>query len=166
MRQQGSLSVQDLARHIGRMTATTPVILQTPLRYRNLQGLKIQALRRSQSYENTVNLDQDALRELNWWVVSMASQNGRNILTQEPDLMMKSDASLLGWGAECNGIRTSGLWSPAERLAHINCLELTAAMFAVMALSRNKDSAHIYLKLGNRTTVSYINHMRGLILLS
>ena len=121
--------------------------------------MKIQALHRSQSYK-TIDLDQDALRELNWWVASMASQNVRNILTQEPDLTMESNASLLGWGALCNGICNSGLWSPAERLAHINCLELTAAMFTVKALSRNKDSANVYLKLGNRTTVSYINHMR------
>ena len=64
----------------------------------------------------------------------MASQNGRNILTQEPDFTMESDASLLGWGALCNDIRSSGPWSPVERLAHINCLELTADMFAVKAL--------------------------------
>jgi len=161
VREQATPSVQDLARLIGRMTATIPAIFQAPLRYRNLQRLKICTLRRSQSYETRVILDQDALTELEWWITTMPSQNGRSILTQEPDLTMESDASLLGWGAVCEGVRTGGLWSPAERLSHINCLELTAAMFAVKALSQDKDSTHIHLRLDNQTAVSYINHMGG-----
>ena len=108
------------------------------------------------------DLDADAKKELDWWITSMASHNGRNILTQEPDLMMESDASQLGWGAVCEGVRTGGLWSPVERLAHINCLELTAAMFAVKAFSKDKDGSHIQLKLDNRTAVAYVNHMGDL----
>ena len=75
--------------------------------------------------------------------------------------MMESDASLLGWGTVCEGIRTGGLWSPVERLSHINCLEVTAAMFAVQAFSQDKDSSHIHLRLDNQTAVSYVNHMGG-----
>lgn len=74
---------------------------------------------------------------------------------------MEADASLLGWKVVCDGVRTGGLWSPVERLAHINCLELTAAMFAVKAFGRNKDGSHIHLKLDNKTAVSYVNHMGG-----
>ena len=106
-----------------------------------------------------VYLDGDAKKELDWWITSMPSQNGRNILTQEPDLMMESDASQLEWGAVCEGVRTGSLWSPVERFAHINCLELTAAMFVVKAFSRDKDGSHIQLKLDNRTAVAYVNHM-------
>ena len=51
--EQSNPSVQDLARLIGRMTATIPAIFQAPLRYQSLQRLKIQALRNSQSYETT-----------------------------------------------------------------------------------------------------------------
>ena len=152
--------MRDLARLIGRMTATSPAILQAPLRYRNLQRLKIQAA------QDTVVRDHSCpgsgyQRELDWWITSMISQSGKSILTQEPDFTMEADASLLGWGAVCEGVRTDGLWSPVERLAHINCLELTAAMFAVKAFSRNKDGSHIHLKLDNKTAVSYVNHMGG-----
>jgi len=152
----GSLSARELARLIGRMTAMTPAVFQAPLRYRNMQRLKIQTLRRSQSYEALANLDQDTLLELDW---SMLHQNRRSILPQVPDLKMEFDASLRGWGAVCEGVCTGGLWSPMERLSYINCLELTAAMFAVKALSRDKVSSHIHLKLDNQTAVSYINHM-------
>ena len=90
--------MRDLARLIGRMTATSPAILQAPLRYRNLQRLKIQALHRTQFSEAIVVLDLDTKGELDWWITSMISQNGKSILTQEPDLTMEADASLLGWG--------------------------------------------------------------------
>jgi len=77
----------------------------------------------------------------------MPFQNGRSILSQELDLMMETDASLLGWGAGCKGVCTGGLWSPVKRLFHINCLKLIAAMFAVRALSWSEDSSHTHLKL-------------------
>ena len=59
----------------------------------------------------------------------------------------------------CEGVRMGSLWSPVGRFAHINCLELTAAMFVVKAFSRDKDGSHIQLKLDNRTAVAYVNHM-------
>ena len=88
----------------------------------------------------------------------MISQNGKNILTQEPDLTIEANASLLGWRVVCDGICTGGLWSPVERLVHFNCLELIAAIFAVKAFAPNKDSTHIHLKL-DKTAVSYVNDM-------
>jgi len=160
-RQQGRLSVRDLSRLIGRMTATIPAISQAPLQYRNLQYVKNQALRMSGSYEVMVDLTQGALEELDWWITMMVSCNGQSVSNLEPDLIMESDASKLGRGAVCRGIRTGGLWSPSERQAHINCLELTAAAFAVKAFSSNKKDAHIHLKLDNQTAVAYINHMGG-----
>ena len=52
---------------------------------------------------------------------------------------METDASLLGWKVVCDGVHTGGLWSPVERLVHFNCLELTAAIFAVKAFAQNKE---------------------------
>ena len=42
-------------------------------------------------------------------------------------MMITSDASLMGWGATCNGVRTRGPWSPTKQSLYINCLELLAA---------------------------------------
>ena len=63
---------------------------------------------------------QGALEELDWWIAPMVSCNGLNVLNQEPDLIMESDASQLGWGAVCGGTCTGGLWSLTECQAHIN----------------------------------------------
>ena len=68
---------------------------------------------------------------------------------------------MMGWGAVCNGTTTQGLWSPSEKLNHINVLELKAAMFAVMAFAKNLSQIHIHLRLDNQASVAQINKLGG-----
>ena len=61
-----------------------------------------------------------------WWA---------SIIAPAPDLVITTDAPVTGWGAVCQGIRTTGLWSPQEATSlHINALELKAILFAAKAL--------------------------------
>jgi len=103
----------ELARLIGKLTATLPAIFPAPLWYRELQQPKNQAFQSSHSFEASVLLTQEALLELDWWSSKMSLVNGKKILTQELDMVMETDASMLGWGAVCNGTRTGGLWNVA-----------------------------------------------------
>jgi len=157
----GSLSVRQLARLIGKMTATIPAVYPAPLWYRELQRLKNQTLQISQSFEATVMLSQEALSELEWWATSMNLLNGKTIQPQEPSLVIETDASMLGWGAVCSGVRTGGLWSQTEARNHINYLELLAATLAVKAFVKDTRNAHILLKMDNSTAVFYVNRMGG-----
>ena len=70
-----------------------------------------------------------------------------------------SNASLQGWGAICNGIRTGGPWSPSEQSLHINCLELLATTLAVQSYAKEKTSISILLQLDNSTAVTCTNRM-------
>ena len=90
---------------------------------------------------------------------------GKSITPQDPNLTMETDASMLGWGAVCRGVRTGGLWSQLEHGNHINYLELLAAAFAVKAFARDMRNSHVHLKMDNRTAVFYVNRMGGLALL-
>ena len=121
--EQAKVSVRDLSRLIGRMTATTMVVLPAPLCYQNLQRLKNHAFARSLSFETEVTLDQPAKDELKWWIQELQKWNGRPVLPPNPDLILETDVSLLGWGATANGMNTAGLWSATERESHINHLE-------------------------------------------
>ena len=71
--------------------------------------------------------------------------NGKPVLTSEPDIVLETDASLLGWDARCKETSTGGLWNPGER-NHINCLELLGWTLAVKAFDRcshpSKDEQH------------------------
>ena len=160
-REKGSISVRDLARLIGKMTATLPAIFPAPLWYRELQRLKNQALQRTQSFETPVRLNQEAVLELDWWSIKRNLIEGKSISAQEPDLIMETDASMLGWGAVCQGVRTGGLWSQTEGKNHINYLELLAAMFAVKAFTKDRRNILIHLRMDNRTAVFYVNRMGG-----
>jgi len=64
---------------------------------------------------------------------------------QVPDIVIETDASMLGWGAACSGVRTGGLWSQTERKNHINFLELLGATFAVKAFAKDTWNYHTYL---------------------
>ena len=74
-------------------------------------------------------------------------------------MIIYSDASNSGWGGTCNGVRTNGLWSSAEKQLHINCLELKAAFLVLQAFTKDRDSCVIDLFSDNTTTVVCINKM-------
>ena len=61
----------------------------------------------------------------------------------DPDMVIETDASLLGWGACCADIRTGRLWLDEERMMYINCLELLGGAFAVKAPGKASKNIHI-----------------------
>ena len=89
------------------------------------------------------------------------SRNGRAILSSPPDLVIETDASKVGWGAVCQGVRTGGLWSQMEKKLHINCLELLAGSIAVKSFTKNRLCAHVRLRMDNTTAVAYVNRLGG-----
>jgi hypothetical protein len=50
---------------------------------------------------------------------------------RDPDIVVTSDASTVGWGCDCEDEQSGGLWSPTDKSFHINYLELLAAWFAL-----------------------------------
>ena len=106
-----------------------------------------------------VPLDIAAKEELQWWYQHLQEWNGKPIAMMDPDMVIETDASLLGWGARCTNIQTGGLWSDEEGMMHINCLELLAGAFAVKAFRKASKDIHIRLRMDNTTAVSYINKM-------
>ncbi len=54
---------------------------------------------------------------------------------------------------------TGGRWSTLEQLAHINVLELKAALFGPRSLCTHDKDVHIQLQLDNTTAVAYLNKM-------
>ena len=113
------------------------------------------------SFDSQLTLNPACLEELHWWVAHLTAWNSRASLTPAPDLVIETDASMLGWGAVCEGVRIGGLWSHSEQLYHINCLQLLAGAFTVRCFSKGKICLHVHLKMDNTTAVAYINKVRG-----
>jgi hypothetical protein len=159
-------SVKELSCLLGRMShaAQTGVWL-APLHYRSLQRLLAQTISRlGWSPKTMLQLSAQALKDLEWWLSpTLKNYNSHDINPPPFDMMVQTDASLLGWGATCNGQVTGGRWSSIESQQHINCLELKAALFALQAfLRRSTDPPrHILLEMDNTTAVSYVNRRGG-----
>lgn len=156
-----SLTLRKLASLIGLLNSSIQAVFPAPLHYRHLQNLKNQQLCHSMNYESEVLLSPQAQEELSWWRDSLLAWNGKALVSGDPDLTIETDASLLGWGAVCNGVRTGGLWTQSERLLHINCLELMGGAFAVKAFTQHKTQVRVLLLMDNVTAVTYINKMGG-----
>ena len=164
MLKEDQVSGRALARLVGKMSATSPVIPPAPLFYRHLQMALSHTLNQhSQCYEAQVPLTQECREELVWWDAHMINWNGKSLLKKEVDMTIDSDASLVGWGATCQTQRTGGPWSQTESKMHINCLELLAAMLAVKTFLKNKTRMSVLLRLDSTTAVAYINNLGGTV---
>ena len=156
------VSVRQLARLLGRLSASIQAVFPAPLHYRFLQRDKIAALERSQSYEAECRLSPEAKEELEWWCSHLHAWNGRALVESTPDLVIATDASLTGWGAVCDGVSTGGCWSLAEsRFLHINALELLAGSFAVKAFAGNRINIRVLLRMDNVSAMAYVNRLGG-----
>ena len=150
-----------LSRLIGKMNAANQVIPPVPLFYRSLQMELSAALREAdQDYETTILLSEDSKEELVWWDTEIVKWNGRTILAQEPQMVIESDASKLGWGQV---ISTGGPWSAQKKSQHINCLELLAATLALQTFVKNNREVSVLLKIDNMAAVAYINNEGGTV---
>ena len=116
---RNQVTLRDLARLIGVLTATTLAVLPAPLHYRALQIQKGDGLYHLLSYESLVKLTQASCSDLQWWVKNLEMVNGRPIHQPPPTVTIESDASNTGWGAYSNGVQTGGQWSGLE--LHIQC---------------------------------------------
>ena len=103
---QRDVSVRELSRLIGKLTASIQAVFPAPLHYRNLQQLKHQALSRDRSFDSRIPLSIEATDELRWWLAHLDAWNGRALLHPSPDLIIETDASRMGWGAVCQGVQT------------------------------------------------------------
>ena len=154
---------------IGMTNAVKQAIPMAPMYHRQLQALinrviplvgsEPQAMR--QSYHNQVELTVEAREELTWWSQAARNHNAAPIIIPPPDLVIETDASLVGWGARCLDQRTGGLWSVKEQELHINALELTAVLLAIQTFTKERKHQHILVRTDNTTAKSYINHIGG-----
>jgi len=106
---QTSLSVREVAKVVGVLSATRPAVLPAPLYYRHVQHLAIRSLKQPTWFDTRVTLDASARQDLEWWIYHITEWNGRSMLPVVPETTMETDASKLGWGATCEGSRTGHL---------------------------------------------------------
>ena len=89
-------------------------------------------------------------------------QMGVPLVPFEPTVLLFTDASTWGWGAHLGDSRISGVWTPQERLSHINVLEMRAILNAFLAFRDQVCLQRVLLLTDNATCVSYLKKFGGL----
>ena len=106
-------------------------------------------------------MSSDAIAELNWWCENIESATN-HVTHGNPDIIITTDASTLGWGAVLGHQSIGGQWTKAEACHHINYLELLATFLALKSFCKHVSKVHVRLRSDNTTTVAYLNSMGGM----
>ena len=114
------ITARQLAQIIGKLHTASQAVLLAPLFYRSLQGdLQIALNSSNQNYNSLLTLSQPAQEELAWWQDKLSHWNAKALLHRTETVTIRSDVSIQGRGAVCDGTRTGGPWSHAEQEMHI-----------------------------------------------
>lgn len=151
---------QELAEVIGLLVAACPAVQYGCVYTKQLEYEKVMALRGTQDYKIKVCLSNEAKHDLEWWRNNIM-QAFNPISRDGYDLVITTDSSLRGWGAESGGIEAKGSWTNAQKQCHINELELLAVKLALMAFLREKKNVRVLIRCDNTTAVSYVNNFGG-----
>lgn len=149
-------TLQELSSFIGLAVFAGVAVPHAPVKYKYLEIVRNMALIESRGdYKAKIILDAHSRDLLCWWVDNITSQT-KSIITSPPDLEIRTDASLTGWGAKLGSMVTGGHWDVRE-LDHINCLELRAVLFGLKALCTDHRNTHVRLRSDNTSVVACID---------
>ena len=97
-----------LAKLLGMMVATHLAILPAPLHFCNLGRENVQSVRRDPPYEAPVQVSPKLQVDLQWWINKSQAHNVRPLQIVKWDRAIETDASLMRWGACCEGSNAGG----------------------------------------------------------
>ena len=78
------------------------------------------------NYYSLMQIKDSIRTELKWWIDNLSVQK-RNICHGNPNLVITTDASIVGWGAVCDDLKIGGRWTEQESANHISYMRLTCA---------------------------------------
>ena len=160
--EKNQAKIREVARIIGLIVSSFSAVDFGPLHYRILEREKIIALRDAHgNFEQFMNITEEMKQELSWWMENVHKQI-RIISRGNPEITIKTDASLIGWGATTGNQETSGRWTCEESTHHINYLELLAIFMALRSFSDRVRNKFVRIMSDNTSAVSYINNMGGI----
>jgi len=161
------VSLREIAKLVGVMTAYCNAVEFGRLHYRNLEILKSSKLHLHKgNFDQKVELNETAIADCHWWIAN-AGKTVRRIDHGNPDVVIHTDASSGGaresggWGAIRDKLSAGGRWSYEESQSHINVLELKAVYLGLQSLCSSETGVHILVRSDNTCAISYVNNMGG-----
>ena len=126
---KASARIRQVARNLGLMVSSFSAVQFGPFFYRCIERGKIFALKRMQgNYFSPMQIKDSMKTELKWWIDNLSVQK-RNICHGNPNLVITTDASTVGWGAVCDDLKIGGRWTEQESDNHISYMRFTCANY-------------------------------------
>ncbi|CAB4014734.1 Hypothetical predicted protein [Paramuricea clavata] len=102
-----------------------------------------------------VHLNEDAIREINFWVDSFAECHGQKIWLSSPlpEVMTYSDASDTGWGGYCvqiSGQIAKGSWTPEEAKQSSTWRELRGTYLVLLSYAKQFHGKFVRHRTDNK----------------
>lgn len=161
LRNKSRDKIREVARVTGLLVAAFPAVELGKLHYRQLEAEKIAALQCEQgNFNSYMKITEGMKTDLQWWIDNISTQD-RKIFRPGTDIDIYTDASTTGWGGHVNRQSISGSWSIAEKLLHINALELKAILLVLQGFTPVLTGKHIKVYCDNTTAMTYVNEMGG-----
>ena len=153
------ISARQLARIAGQCISMTKAILPGKLLLRSVYRV----LATRTSWDQAVQLDEGALKDLEWWHTAIDRWNGAPLKLKPVDIQITTDASSTGWGGHCKDgtLNASGLWN--TRVSHLssNQRELMAIHMTVLSLKDHLRGLCVQVLTDNISACAYINNLGG-----
>ena len=156
-----TLTIRKFAKLIGKYVATYPANKFGPLKTKPLEISKIKALQQNNyNFDAVMSLNELDRATIQWWIQN-ASFMEKPIRTPDPDVVVFTDSSLIGWGFHIPSMNISngGKWPLHYQDKHINELELRAASICVHSCFKDWHNKHVKIMSDNVTTVAAISNM-------
>ena len=154
------LSIRQIKKAVGMLTASVQPVLPSPLHYSRLWMAQIEFVINFQQYDATVTLPASCREEVQWWIHNLQNNKSKPVIMSPPNLTITSDASKTWWGQSAT-LLEQGQWKAEGSGLHIQILELMRASFAGRTFCNNRSNIHVHLMMDNVPALSYISKMGG-----
>ena len=115
LRNKNTDSIRNVAQVIGLMVSSFPGVEYGQLFYRSLEIQKIKALNESRGdFDQMMPVTDEMKSDMTWWIENLSSQK-RDVTKADADIVLNSDASLEGWGANYIDRKIGSRWNEEER---------------------------------------------------
>jgi len=166
-----TLTLRQLARTVGMLRSNSYAVRNTGAKLLEMQHVVRFNSRLSLPWDCVVPIPQVVLLELQFWLYSIDSWNGRSFAPFNANVVITTDASETGWGSQVispvvRSPAAQGSWSSSELSLHINELEILAVSNGLRAhvAANGWHDTSILIGIDNRCALSYLLKTSGRIL--
>uniref|UniRef100_A0AC35GGF3 Reverse transcriptase domain-containing protein n=1 Tax=Panagrolaimus sp. PS1159 TaxID=55785 RepID=A0AC35GGF3_9BILA len=118
----------------------------------------------TKDFDKIITVSAPAKQEAIFWARAAIDHFSKAIIPSAISLVVRTDASGLGWGCHFMNTSSGGRWNQAEAKMHINILELKAAIFGLKIACKDMTDTGVRLETDNAVTVAYINRLTAFLI--